>query len=120
MASELYNIIEGVSREKGIDPQIVVNAVEDAIVMATRKHYKSQENFRAKLDKEVAAAPHDPDVRLRYAEGMFVAGQVDLAVSKLDEAIAVIGGLDKTTDDSAKDRIYASASPATQRATPTS
>jgi len=52
MASELYNIIEGVSREKGIDPKIVVSAVEDAIVMATRKHYKSQENFRAKLDKD--------------------------------------------------------------------
>jgi len=52
MASELYNIIEGVSREKGIDPQIVVGAVEDAIVMATRKHYKTQENFRAKLDKD--------------------------------------------------------------------
>ncbi len=52
MPSELYNIIEGVSREKGIDPQIVVSAVEDAIVMATRKHYKSQENFRAKLDKD--------------------------------------------------------------------
>jgi len=52
MASELYNIIEGVSREKGIDPQIVISAVEDAIVMATRKHYKSQENFRARLDKE--------------------------------------------------------------------
>jgi N utilization substance protein A len=52
MASELYNIIEGVSREKGIDPQIVVSAVEDAIVMATRKYYKSQENLRAKLDKE--------------------------------------------------------------------
>jgi len=52
MPSELYNIIEGVSREKGIDPQIVVSAVEDAIVMATRKHYKSQENFRARLDKD--------------------------------------------------------------------
>ncbi|HXY78653.1 MAG TPA: transcription termination factor NusA [Candidatus Acidoferrales bacterium] len=52
MPSELYNIIEGVSREKGIDPQIVVSAVEDAIVMATRKYYKSQENLRAKLDKE--------------------------------------------------------------------
>ena len=52
MASELYNIIEGVSKEKGIDPQIVVSAVEDAIVMATRKYYKSQENLRAKLDKE--------------------------------------------------------------------
>jgi N utilization substance protein A len=52
MASELYNTIDALSREKGIDPQIVIGAVEDAIVMATRKHYKSQENLRAKLDKE--------------------------------------------------------------------
>jgi N utilization substance protein A len=52
MASELYNTIDALSREKGIDPQIVVAAVEDAIVMATRKYYKSQENLHAKLDKE--------------------------------------------------------------------
>ena len=52
MASELYNTIDALSREKGIDPQIVVTAVEDAIVMATRKYYKSQENLRAELDKE--------------------------------------------------------------------
>jgi transcription termination/antitermination protein NusA len=52
MASELYNTIDALSREKGIDPQIVVTAVEDAIVMATRKYYKSQENLRAKLDKD--------------------------------------------------------------------
>src|SRR5690349_21489784 len=52
MASELYNTIDALSREKSIDPQIVVSAVEDAIVMATRKYYKSQENLRAKLDKD--------------------------------------------------------------------
>ncbi|MFZ0773193.1 MAG: transcription termination factor NusA [Candidatus Sulfotelmatobacter sp.] len=52
MASELYNTIDALSREKGIDPQIVVAAVEDAIVMATRKYYKSQENLCAVLDKE--------------------------------------------------------------------
>src|SRR6202142_840553 len=52
MASELYNTIDALSREKGIDPQIVVNAVEDAIVVATRKYYKTQENLRAELDKE--------------------------------------------------------------------
>jgi len=34
MASELYNTIDAISREKGIDPQIVVSAVEDAIVAA--------------------------------------------------------------------------------------
>src|SRR5260370_21017291 len=52
MASELYNTIDALSREKGIDPEIVVSAVEDAIVMATRKYYKSKENLHAKLDKE--------------------------------------------------------------------
>ena len=52
MASELYNTIDAISREKGIDPQIVVSAVEDAIVVATRKYYKTQENLRAVLDKD--------------------------------------------------------------------
>src|SRR5271165_5153471 len=52
MASELYNTIDALSREKGIDPRIVVGAVEDAIVVATRKYYKTQENLRAELDKE--------------------------------------------------------------------
>ncbi|HEX7894863.1 MAG TPA: transcription termination factor NusA [Terriglobales bacterium] len=52
MASELYNTIDALSREKGIDPQVVVSAVEDAIVVATRKYYKTQENLRAQLDKE--------------------------------------------------------------------
>jgi N utilization substance protein A len=52
MASEIYNVIDALSREKGIDPQIVVSAVEDAIVAATRKKEKSQENLRGELDKE--------------------------------------------------------------------
>ena len=52
MASEIYNVIDALSREKGIDPQIVISAVEDAIVAATRKKDKSQENLRAELDKE--------------------------------------------------------------------
>jgi len=52
MASEIHNVIDALSREKGIDPQIVVTAVEDAIVVATRKYYKTQENLRAELDKE--------------------------------------------------------------------
>lgn len=52
MASQLYQVIEGLSRDKGIDPAIVVAAVEDAIALATRKYYKTQENMRAELDKE--------------------------------------------------------------------
>jgi N utilization substance protein A len=52
MASALYQSIELLSRDKGIDPAIVVSAVEDAIALATRKYYKTQENMRAELDKE--------------------------------------------------------------------
>src|ERR1700692_4280241 len=52
MASALYQSIELLSREKGIEPQIVVGAVEEAIALATRKYYKTQENMRGELNKE--------------------------------------------------------------------
>ncbi len=52
MASPLYQSIELLSREKGIDPGIVVGAVEEAIALATRKYYKTQENMRGELNKE--------------------------------------------------------------------
>src|SRR5690349_17859035 len=52
MASDLYNVIDALSREKGIDPKIVISAVEDAIVIATRKSLKTQEPLRAQLDRE--------------------------------------------------------------------
>jgi N utilization substance protein A len=52
MASVLYQSIETLSRDKGIEPAIVVGAVEDAIALATRKYYKTQENMRAEMDKE--------------------------------------------------------------------
>ena len=52
MSSALYQSIELLSREKGIEPQIVVGAVEEAIALATRKYYKTQENMRGELNKE--------------------------------------------------------------------
>jgi len=52
MASVLYETIETLSRDKGIDPQIVVTAVEDAIALATRKYYKTPENMRGELDRD--------------------------------------------------------------------
>jgi len=52
MASALYQSIEMLSRDKGIEPGIVVGAVEDAIALATRKYYKTQENMRAEMDRD--------------------------------------------------------------------
>jgi N utilization substance protein A len=52
MSSALYQSIELLSNEKNIDPQIVVTAVEEAIALATRKFYKTQENMRGELNKD--------------------------------------------------------------------
>ena len=52
MASVLYQTIETLSKDKGIEADLVVGAVEDAIALATRKYYKTQENMRAEMDRE--------------------------------------------------------------------
>jgi transcription termination/antitermination protein NusA len=50
--SLLYQTIDQLSREKGIDPQIIISAVEDAILVATRKYYKSSEDLQSRFNKE--------------------------------------------------------------------
>src|SRR5438132_14344829 len=52
MSNVLFQTIDQISREKGIDPQIVVHAIEDAIVVASRKHFKSNEELRGRLNPE--------------------------------------------------------------------
>ncbi len=52
MANLLYQQIEMLSREKHIEPEIVVSAIEDAMVVAARKYYKTEENLRGKFNAE--------------------------------------------------------------------
>ena len=53
MASVLYQSIELLSQEKGIDPRHRCwRSQEEAIALATRKYYKTQENMRGELNKE--------------------------------------------------------------------
>src|SRR6201985_2036707 len=52
MANLLYQQIEMLSREKHIEPEIVVSAIEDAMVVAARKYYKTEEDLRGKFNQE--------------------------------------------------------------------
>ena len=52
MSNQLFQMIDEISREKGIDPQIVVDAIEDAIVVASRKYFKSNEELRSRINSE--------------------------------------------------------------------
>jgi N utilization substance protein A len=53
--SLLYQMIDQLSREKGIDAQIIISAVEDAILVATRKYYKSTEDLQSHFNKDTGA-----------------------------------------------------------------
>lgn len=50
--SLLYQTIDQLSREKGIDAQVIISAVEDAILVATRKYYKTAEDLESHFNKE--------------------------------------------------------------------
>jgi len=50
--SLLAQTIDQLSREKGIDPEIIVAALEDAMVVAARKYYKTVEEMRCQFDRE--------------------------------------------------------------------
>ena len=90
MAS-IYQSIEILSKEKGIDPQIVIDAVKDAMLAAARKHFRSQEELVADLDqstgniqiyslKHVVDAVEDPLT------------QISLSAAKKVDNAAQIGG----------------------------
>ncbi len=52
MASLLYQTIEQISREKHIEPEVIVAAIEDAMVVAARKYYKTEEELRSKFNPD--------------------------------------------------------------------
>src|SRR6266699_3543964 len=51
----IYQSIELLSKEKGIETQIVVDAVKDALLVAARKHYRTNENYIAELNEKTGS-----------------------------------------------------------------
>ena len=52
MSSLLLQIVDQLSREKGIEAQIIISAIEDAMLVAARKYYKTGEELRTTLNRE--------------------------------------------------------------------
>ena len=75
----IYQSIEILSKEKGIDTQIVLDAVKDAMLIAARKHFHTTENYEADFDqksgglklysvKTVAEVVADPALEMTLSE----------------------------------------------------
>ena len=52
MSNVITQTIEQISKEKNIDPKVIISALEDAMVAASRKYYKSNEDINARFDPE--------------------------------------------------------------------
>jgi N utilization substance protein A len=52
MANQLRQQIEQISREKNINAEIIIAAIEDAILTASKKYYKSNEDLRSRFNTE--------------------------------------------------------------------
>ncbi len=52
MASQLRQQIEQISREKNINPEVIIAAIEDAILTASKKYYKEEEDLRSRFNEE--------------------------------------------------------------------
>ena len=48
----LNQTIEQISREKGIDSEIIQQALEDAMVAAAKKYFRTEEDLQARFDPE--------------------------------------------------------------------
>ncbi len=75
----IYQSIELLSKEKGIDTQIVLDAVKDAMLLAARKHFHTNENYEVDFDdrsgglklfavKTVVETVADPATEMTLAE----------------------------------------------------
>jgi N utilization substance protein A len=101
--SLLFQTIDQLSREKGIDPEIVVAAVEDAILVATRKYYKTVEDLESHFNKEtghvevcavkkVVEQVVDPDHEISLTEALKVNPEVTVESQvKIPKATDVLG-----------------------------
>jgi N utilization substance protein A len=50
MSNPLQQTIEALAKEKGIEPDVVISAIEEAVATASRKYYKTGENLRTRFN----------------------------------------------------------------------
>ena len=54
-ANEMLRIVDSVHREKGIDKELVFQAIETALVTAAKKHYGELADVQIRIDRETGA-----------------------------------------------------------------
>ncbi len=88
MAS-IVQSIEILSKEKGIDPQIVIDAVKDAMLAAARKHFRAPEDLVADIDDKGSVQIYSVKLVVEAVED--ANKQISLTAARKFDANAEIG-----------------------------
>jgi transcription termination/antitermination protein NusA len=86
MTSPLQQLIDTIAKEKGIEPTVIVSAIEDAVLAASRKAYKSTENLKARFNpesgqvdlfavKQIVETVNDPALEVSLTEAQALYGE---------------------------------------------
>lgn len=89
MNRELLTVIEQIGREKGIDPEVLFEALESALLSASRKTLGTGENVRMEIDrktgalkvycrKKVVAEVQDPKLEIALADAKALNPEAEL------------------------------------------
>src|SRR5512136_249139 len=85
MSNPLQQTIEQLAKEKGIEPQVIIQAIEEAVKTASRKYYKTNEDLHARFNldtgqvelfalKQIVDTVADPSTEVSLAEAQQLYG----------------------------------------------
>ena len=90
----LQQTIEALAKEKGIEPETIITAIEDAVLTASRKYYKTNENLKTRFNpqtgqvdlfavKQIVEEAQDPDTEISLKEAQEIYGdeaEIDMEI----------------------------------------
>jgi len=82
----LQQTIEALAKEKGLEPEVIVSAIEEAVKTASRKYYKTNEELHARFNfetgqvdlfavKQIVAEVTKPDIEVSLTEAQQLYGE---------------------------------------------
>ncbi len=82
----LQQTIEALAKEKGIEPDTIVTAIEDAVLTASRKYYKTNENLKTRFNtqtgqvdlfavKQIVTEVQDPATEISLKDAQEIYGE---------------------------------------------
>jgi N utilization substance protein A len=87
MSNPLMQTIEALAKEKGIEADVVIGAIEDAVLTASRKYYKTNENLKTRFDlfavKQIVVDVQNPATEISLEEAQQLYGdeaEVDMEI----------------------------------------